>query len=94
MAVSGVLSANEHITRFEWLTKSIFAQLLSAVSYLHHNKVAHRDIKPRNVLLNQEGRVQLIDFGIVYKEDETKADKRGDLWPEYADRMYFEVSTG
>ncbi len=72
-------------------------QLFSAITYLHDQNIAHRDIKPSNVLLAKTGRVQLIDFGIAWKEGESESNKNADLWPEYRDDgkgMYFEVSTG
>jgi len=44
---------------------TLFQQVLSAVSYAHQNFVVHRDIKPNNVLVTQEGEVKLLDFGIA-----------------------------
>lgn len=83
-------------TQFVVLAKSIIFQVLCGVSYLHseHVQIAHRDIKPTNVLLTQSGRVQLIDFGIAFPVAEEGAAKARDLWPESVARMYFEVSTG
>ena len=38
-------------------------QLIRAVSYLHANNVLHLDLKPDNVLVNQQGECKVIDFG-------------------------------
>ena len=49
--------------------RPIFAQLLSAVRYLHELSVVHRDIKPENILIMEDAdgpapRIKLIDFGL------------------------------
>lgn len=43
----------------------LFRQVLSAVQYAHSNLVLHRDLKPTNILVNGEGTVSLLDFGIA-----------------------------
>ncbi|KAI8379553.1 kinase-like domain-containing protein [Radiomyces spectabilis] len=50
---------SEEIVRF-WM-----AELTCAVKYLHSQGLVHRDIKPDNVLLDQEGHVHLSDFNIA-----------------------------
>jgi len=39
-------------------------QLLNAVAYAHEQRVIHCDVKPDNLLLFQDGRLRLTDFGI------------------------------
>jgi serine/threonine protein kinase len=42
----------------------VFTQLASAVAYCHEQNVIHRDIKHKNILLDHEKNVKLIDFGL------------------------------
>ncbi|KAK8864050.1 hypothetical protein M9Y10_011744 [Tritrichomonas musculus] len=43
---------------------SIMKQILSALKYLHQSGFVHQDIKPANILIDENGRAILADFGI------------------------------
>ncbi|KAH9010905.1 kinase-like protein [Lactarius hengduanensis] len=56
---------NEELA-FEVVAKSIVYQILSGVAYLHsqERRIAHRDIKPRNILLDTSGSAVLVDLAL------------------------------
>jgi len=40
-------------------------EVCQALEYLHGHAIAHRDIKPNNILVTPDGHVKLVDFGIA-----------------------------
>ena len=56
---------------------SIMDQLVSAVKEAHDKNIIHRDIKPQNILVKDDGTVKITDFGIATVSDQlqlTQAD--------------------
>lgn len=71
-------------TRFpEPTTKFYAAQILSGLAYLHSLNIMYRDMKPENVLLDEEGNACLADFGISKILDPKETAKSFVGTPEY-----------
>ncbi|TYP95305.1 serine/threonine protein kinase [Fodinibius salinus] len=51
----------------------LFKAVLQAVRYAHENLVVHRDLKPGNILVDNNGNIKILDFGIskLLKDDES-----------------------
>jgi serine/threonine-protein kinase len=59
--------------------RSIVGQCALALGVAHEVKVVHRDVKPANILVREDGLVKLTDFGIARAVDASGHTRAGDL---------------
>ncbi|KAI8333927.1 kinase-like domain-containing protein [Chlamydoabsidia padenii] len=68
MAHKGVLmdiSMDEKSTPYsEDQARHYFREMILGIEYLHNNEIAHRDIKPDNLLLSNDNILKIVDFGV------------------------------
>jgi PAS domain-containing protein/predicted Ser/Thr protein kinase len=47
------------------LVERIILQLIDVVAHAHKNRIMHRDIKPNNIIIQPDGTLKLLDFGVA-----------------------------
>ncbi|MGB8636044.1 MAG: serine/threonine-protein kinase [Rhodanobacteraceae bacterium] len=64
----------------------LFLEVCDTVEFAHRNLVIHRDIKPSNVLVDPDGHVYLLDFGIarLVEDEADQATRTLAITPRYA----------
>lgn len=62
--------AFEDICRYDYAQKlELMEQVVEGIEYLHKKNIVHRDLKPSNLMLEKDGTVKIIDFGISRLQD-------------------------
>ncbi|KAM5168998.1 sperm motility kinase 2B-like [Callospermophilus lateralis] len=75
--------------------RRLFREVVYAVAYCHDKGMVHRDLKPKNIMLDANGHIKLIDFG--FSTWVTPGQKLKDFWgtlsyiaPEIIQRQAYE----
>jgi serine/threonine protein kinase len=53
----------DYLSKFPENINEVFAQVIEGFSHLEKNQILHRDIRPQNVMVAEDGIVKIIDFG-------------------------------
>ncbi len=50
--------------------KEIFIQIVEGVKYIHEKNYYHGDLKLENIVIDKDGHVRIIDFGLANKAEQ------------------------
>ncbi|MBI4586436.1 MAG: protein kinase [Planctomycetes bacterium] len=56
-----------------------FAEVAEGLQHAHGRGVIHRDLKPSNLILDREGRLRILDFGLAHLEGQESLTRMGDV---------------
>jgi serine/threonine-protein kinase len=74
-SLENLLRAGRHFSLIEKL--DIVRQVCLGLGYAHQKGVVHRDIKPANIMVQPDGNIKIVDFGIARLESHSGQTKAG-----------------
>ena len=77
-AAATPFGAKGDVAYFHNLAKA-FADVADGLQHAHSKSVVHRDIKPSNLILDGEGKLRILDFGLARLEGQESLTLSGDL---------------
>ncbi len=76
-SLADVINQHGHL---EWrVALAMLIGLLDGLAFAHSKGVIHRDIKPDNILISNQGQVKIADFGLAIVKDAPKVTRQGML---------------
>jgi cyclin-dependent kinase 12/13 len=76
--MTGLLQSKYNFKREQ--INSLIYQLLQGLSFLHSQGLLHRDIKASNILINRQGHLKLVDFGLTREYAPVMTNRVCTLW--------------
>ena len=62
-----------------WLAAQVIVKACEGLAEAHANGIVHRDVKPHNLLLTEEGEVRVTDFGVAFVSQEATLTATGSV---------------
>lgn len=76
MDLKKLLKSNKYLEEVQ--CKSIIYDILCGLNYLHKARICHRDLKPDNILVNDDCTIQICDFGLSRSLENAKVPDNSD----------------
>ncbi len=55
----------------------ILKEVLQGLTYIHKNNILHRDLKPDNIMISDDGDIKITDFGLAYRNENLRITNPG-----------------
>ncbi len=72
----------------EKIIVDLLVQVLQGISYLHARKILHHDLKPENLILDENNQIKILDFGLAQSLEDKNSDLAKGTWAYLAPEAY------